>query len=112
MYWSKKEGRWKECKWYMVILQWLGALFLGFITLIVFGILLASIPEDKYHYEYIDLDNNKGIAEECSYKFEGYKKGGQGSPVCILEDGVVKQVKEYKYIYEETVVPLKEIWEW
>ena len=106
MYWE-----YRKSKWYELILKWLGIIFLWFIGFMIFAVLVASIPEDRYHYEYIDLDNNKGIAKECSYKFEGYKKGGQGSPVCTLEDGTVKQVKEYKYIYEETVVPLKEIWE-
>lgn len=98
-----------EEKWYIVLLKWLGTLFLGFIVFIVFGLLLMTIPQNEYHYEYIDLDNNNGIAKECSYKFEGYKKGGQGSPVCILEDGTVKQVKEYKYIYEKTIVPIKDL---
>ena len=67
--------------------------------------------ENKYHYEYIDLDNNNGIAKECSYKSKEYKSGGQGSTVCELEDGTIKQVKEYKYIYDGKYIPIKEIFE-
>ena len=89
--------------------KWLGILFLWFIGFIVFFLLLMTIPQPKYHYEYIDLDNNKGIAKECSYKFKEGKAGGQGSPVCTLADGTVKQVKEYKYIYEGEYKPIDEI---
>ena len=98
-----------EEKWYIIILKWLGSIFLTFICLIILGLIISCFPKKQYHYEYIDLDNNKGVAKECSYKFEGYKKGGQGSPVCELEDGTVKQVKEYKYIYDGKVVPIKEV---
>ena len=98
-----------EDKWYITLLETLGLFTLGLISFVIFCLLLGCIPVEKYHYEYIDLDNNKGIAKECSYKFDGYKKGGQGSPVCVLEDGTVKQVKEYKYIYEKTITPTKEI---
>ena len=52
------------------------------------------------YYEYIDLDNDKGKARYCSYKFEHIKAGGQGSPVCELYDGTIIQVKQYKYIKE------------
>lgn len=96
-------------KWYISLLKWLGLIFLGIIILLIIGLLFAYIPREKYHYEYIDLDNNKGIAKECSYKFEEIHRGGQGSPVCKLEDGTIKQVKEYKYIYDGKVVPIKEI---
>lgn len=98
-----------EEKWYITILKWLGLIFLVFICLIILGLIISCFPQTQYHYEYIDLDNNKGVAKECSYKFEGYKRGGQGSPVCELENGTVKQVKEYKYIYDGKIVPIKEI---
>lgn len=98
-----------EEKRYITILKWLGLIFLVFICLIILGLIISCFPQTQYHYEYIDLDNNKGIAKECSYKFEEYKRGGQGSPVCELEDGTIKQVKEYKYIYDGKVVPIKGI---
>ncbi len=98
-----------EEKWYITMLKWLGLMFLAFICLIILGLIISCSPQTQYHYEYIDLDNNKDVAKECSYKFEGYKRGGQGSPVCELEDGTIKQVKEYKYIYDGKVVPIKEI---
>ena len=100
-----------EEKWYITLLKWLGTLFLGFVFFIIFGLVCMCFPRKKYHYEYIDLDNNKGIALECSYKFEDYKRGGQGSPVCELEDGTIKQVKEYKYIFDGKYVPIKEIFD-
>ena len=98
-----------EKKWYITILKWLGLMFLGFICLMILGLIISCFPQTQYHYEYIDLDNNKDVAKECSYEFEGYKRGGQGSPVCELEDGTIKQVKEYKYIYDGKIVPIKEI---
>ena len=96
-------------KWYITILKYLGEIILGCIIFVIFVLIYMCFPENKYHYEYIDLDNNKGIAKECSYKFEEAYRGGQGSPVCKLEDGTIKQVKEYKYIYDGKVVPIKEI---
>lgn len=98
-----------EEKWYITILKELGTLLLGIAFFVILGLICMCFPQYKYHYEYVDLDNNKGIARECSYKFEGYKKGGQGSPVCELEDGTIKQVKEYKYIFDGTIRPIKEI---
>lgn len=68
-----------------------------------------TMPTIKYHYEYVDLDNNKGIAKECSYKFKEGRAGGQGSPVCELEDGTVRQVKEYKYIYDGEYKPIDDL---
>lgn len=101
-------GYYKE-KWYIILLKWLGLMFLAFICLIILGLIISCFPQTQYHYEYIDLDNNKGVAKECSYKFEEIHRGGQGSPVCELEDGTIKQVKKYKYIYDGKVVPIKEI---
>lgn len=98
------------CSLLVDILKCIGTYLLGFVLLAVILILfLIGFPQEIYHYEYIDLDNIKGIAKECSYKFENINKGGQGSPVCELNDGTIKQVKEYKYIYEKTVIPIKEI---
>lgn len=90
-------------------LKWIGTISLGFIAFIIFGLICMCFPQNKYHYEYLDLDNNSGVAKECSYKFEKFAKGGQGIPVCELEDGTIKQVKEYKYIFDGTVKPIKEI---
>ncbi len=91
------------------ILECIGVYLLGLVVLAILALLLLCMPEEVYHYEYIDLDNVKGTAKDCSYKFKNSNKGGQGSPVCELSDGTVKQVKEYKYIYEKTIVPIKEI---
>lgn len=100
-----------EEKWYITILKWVGLMFLVFICLIILGLIISCFPQTKYHYEYIDLDNNKGAAKECSYKFKEMHSGGQGSPVCELADGTIKQVKEYKYIYDGEYIPIKEIFE-
>ena len=90
-------------------LKWIGTISLGFIAFIIIGLICMCFPQNKYHYKYVDLDNNNGVAKECSYKFEKYAKGGQGSQVCELEDGTIKQVKEYKCIFDGTVRPIKEI---
>lgn len=74
-------------------------LLLIIIIAIIFIIALNQ-PAYSYHYEYVDLDNNKGVAVSCSYMSTNYK-GGQGSPVCELQDGTVKLVKEYKLISEK-----------
>lgn len=100
-----------EEKWYITILKWVGLMFLVFICLIILGLIISCFPQTKYHYEYIDLDNNKGVAKECSYKFKEMRRGGQGNPVCELADGTIKQVKEYKYIYDGEYIPIKEIFE-
>ena len=92
-------------------LKWVGTIILGCIAFIIFALICLCFPQTKFHYEYIDLGNNKGIAKDCSYKFKEYKSGGQGSTVCELEDGTIKQVKEYKYIYDGKYIPIKEIFE-
>lgn len=93
------------------LLKWLGLLILGFIGFIILCLIILCIPQTKYHYEYIDLDNNNGIAKECSYRFNNTFSGGQGSPICELEDETIKQVKEYKYIFDGKEVPIKELLE-
>lgn len=77
--------------------------FIGFIL-----VLALTTPQTIYHYEYIDLDNNKGIAVDCSFSFHEHKAGGQGSPICILPEGTVIQVKQYTKIVESTCVPYKD----
>lgn len=69
--------------------------------MIIVFIAVWGDTSEKYYYEYIDLDNNKGIAVDCSYKFVQGKAGGQGSPVCILPEGTVIQVKQYTKIIKE-----------
>lgn len=98
------------CSLLIDILKCIGTYLLGFVFLVVVLILfLMCFPQEVYRYEYIDLDNIKGIAKKCSYKNENSNNGGQGSPVCELNDGTIKQVKEYKCIYEKIVIPIKEI---
>lgn len=92
-------------------LKWIGTIILGCIAFMILGLILMCFPHNKYHYEFVDLDNNNGVAKECSYKFKEYARGGQGSPVCELENGTIKQVKEYKYIYDGKYVPIKEAFE-
>lgn len=70
------------------------------IIIVIIFIIALNQPTYSYHYEYVDLDNNKGVAVRCSYMSTHYK-GGQGSPVCELQDGTVKLVKEYKLISEK-----------
>lgn len=92
-------------------LKWIGTIILGCIVFVIFVLIYMCFPQNKYHYEFVDLDNNSGVAKECSYKFDDHKRGGQGSPVCELEDGTIKQVKEYKYVYDGEYIPIKEIFE-
>lgn len=75
------------------------AFFLA-ISLLIVGVIATAIHDINYisYYEYIDLDNNIGIAEDCSYKFQNRFSGGQGNPVCVLEDGTVIVVKQYKHV--------------
>lgn len=77
-------------------------LVVGFILFVsLFGFIYGIIHPIQIYYEYIDLDNNNGIAEYCSYKFNDAFKGGQGSPICELKDGTILQVKQYKKIESE-----------
>ena len=76
-----------------------------FATLLLAGIfmtailiILATVTQERYDYEYVDIEGNKGHAKNCSYYFNSGKSGGQGSPVCELEDGTVVQVKQYKLV--------------
>ena len=92
-------------------LKWIGTIILGCIVFVMVVLINMCSPQNKYHYEFIDLDNNSGVAKECSYKFKTYRSGGQGSPVCELEDGTIKQVKEYKYVYDGEYIQIKEIFE-
>lgn len=92
-------------------LKWIGTIILGCIASVILVLICMYFPQNKYHYEYVDLDNNSGIGKKRSYKFTDYTRGGQGSLVCKLEDGTIKQVKEYKYIYDGEYIPIKEIFE-
>lgn len=80
--------------------------------IILFTILMLFYPMNYYHYEYIDLDNHKGEALDCSYKFTENiglgGAGGQGSPICELKDGTIIQVKQYKQIYDYSCSPIDE----
>ena len=88
--------------------------FVIIIMVFTFGLMILDplidsyTPREIYEYEYVDLDNNTGKAEYCSYKFVGYKKGGQGSPICELSDGTIKQVKQYKKVLVGTCTPAKD----
>ncbi len=66
-------------------------LFLTIIILLVINIIFYSF-KTKTIYNYVDWNDNEGIAKECSYD----SRGGQGAMVCVLEDNTVIQVKEYK----------------
>jgi len=91
------------------ILKIFFTIFIGcFITSILIFIGMFS-PSIKSYYEYIDLDNNKGIAEQCFYKSSKGLGGGQGSPICRLEDGTIKLVKEYKYVEEKGLSLIEEL---
>ena len=84
----------------------LASVIIGFLIILV---LFTTLPQVRNVYEYIDLDGNKGLATNCSYKFEKQYKGGQGSPVCELEDGTVLSVKQYKLIESTEYIPFNEI---
>ena len=79
------------------------------ILLILFGYLIIGSLIDiiqnpmNRHYEYIDLDNNKGIAEYCQYGATNnyYRNISIGNMICKLKDGTVLQVKQYREIVEK-----------
>ena len=84
--------------------------FIGcFVFVMVFIILVLIVPREKGHYEYVDLDNNVGIASECSYKFSSIGAGGQGATVCVSYDGTAILVKKYKYVSDGVSTPIKDI---
>lgn len=65
-----------------------------FIIYVIFSfILVLKQPKYKQYYEYVDLDNNTGVASECSSYI--------GNLVCKLEDGTIKLVKECKLVKEK-----------
>ena len=54
--------------------------------------------EYRQYYTYTDMDGNTGVAKVCQvsdYR-SGNRGGGQGAPVCRLEDGTIVMVKSYK----------------
>ena len=91
------------------ILKIFFTIFIGcFIVFILIFVGMFS-PSIKSYYEYVDFDNNRGIAEQCFYKSRKGLDGGQGSPICRLEDDTIKLVKEYKYIEEKGLSPIEEL---
>lgn len=54
--------------------------------------------QQEYCYKYIDLDNNEGYAENCSFTDKSGFSGGMGTMTCFLKDGTVIQVKQYKVV--------------
>lgn len=75
-------------------------IFAHIFIIIVASIFMIIIPVNFNHYEYIDIDGNNGVASKCSYTDKGIYSGGQGSPICKLNDGTVLSVKQYKQVYE------------
>ena len=76
--------------------KWLLSTMCCFV-LIVFIVCIIRIEVSSY--EYVDLDDNKGLAKKCFFETYRYHAGGQGSPVCILEE--YNQSLEYDYTLEE-----------
>lgn len=65
-----------------------------FIIYVIFSfILVLKQPKYRQYYEYVDLDNNIGVASECS--------SYNGNLVCKLEDSTIKLVKECKLVKEK-----------
>lgn len=72
---------------------------IGFTIIIVFIVtgILVGLEVGIYYlskgtYEYVDLNNKKGIAENC-YIDDGYSN-------CYKEDGTVIKVKEFRKVEE------------
>lgn len=74
---------------------------LAVITLFVIALTIIKLlplhPKEKY-YEYIDFQDEWGIATKCFYKSND---GQIGTPICITKDGTVILVKLYKDMTEE-----------
>ena len=73
-------------------------IFIG--ILIIPPVILQFQHDSEYrqYYTYTDMDDNTGVAEACQvsdYR-PGNHGGGQGAPVCRLEDGTIVMVKSYK----------------
>lgn len=77
------------------------SIFLLLITVSIMY-LVATSNKDTSYYKYIDLDNNEGIAKYCQFSDENPRthSGGQGMPICVLDDGTIIAVKQYKFIKE------------
>lgn len=56
----------------------------------IYIVFVVCFSEHNGTYKYTDLDNNTGVAIDCSY----YRT----APICKLEDGTIIQVKNYKRI--------------
>ena len=77
-----------------------GTVFLIFIGIVIFACFLALKifiyvltyqPDEIKIYEYIDLDNKTGRADECYTAFS--------YPHCYLDDNTTIAVKQYKEIW-------------
>lgn len=65
-----------------------------FVIYVIFSfILVLKQPKYEQYYEYVDLDNNTGVASKCS--------SYSGNLVCKLEDDTIKLVKECKLVKEK-----------
>jgi len=72
--------------------------FLKLSIMVLIG-LITYQPDTIKKYEYIDIDNNIGIARSCSTF--------RSSPNCSLENGTIILVKQYKEIWIENPKKVK-----
>ena len=70
----------------------IGFSIFGIICMLFFGIMIYREVCFKTHYEYIDINNNNGIAKRC--------RRDSSNMYCELEDGTYILVKQYKEIKE------------
>jgi hypothetical protein len=70
----------------------IGFSIFGIICMLFFGSMIYEQLCFKTYYEYINIENNKGIAEKCSI--------ARSNMYCELEDGTYILVKQYKQITE------------
>ena len=78
--------------------EYLAECFAGviFIVIIISLIIYSVLFGTKTEYEYLDFDNNRGIAEYCDNSDIRAFSGGKGVLSCNLKDGTVIMVKQYK----------------
>lgn len=84
-----------------LLLRILISIFLLLITVSIIYLVVTSNNNISY-YKYVDLDNNEGIAKHCQFSDNSARthSGGQGMPICELDDGTIIAVKQYKFIKE------------
>lgn len=73
-------------------------MIISLITVVLIAIVTSIIKlkpfqKEEHFYQYIDFQDEFGIANKCSYE--------KGVPICIDEKGVVILVKMYADITEE-----------